>query len=266
MKMKIVILMIMAVTLSSCGATSEIVELEEAYKKEIEALESSLAKVESELVLLEDQKDVLEEAALDQGKQIEGIIADNMDLEEEVITLSAALLEATEATNGPPSVVATAELIVDLMEAEDFVGLAAYVHPTLGVRFTPYPYIDLSNDLVMTSVQVANFPTDTTVYTWGNYDGSGDVMLLTPMDYYTSYIYDEDYANPETMMWNAPIGTGNMINNISTVYTSADYVEFHFSGFDPQYSGMDWSSLTLVFEQSGSNWYLVGIIHGQWTI
>jgi hypothetical protein len=29
---------------------------------------------------------------------------------------------------------------------------------------------------------------------------------------------------------------------------------------------MDWRSLRLVFEEQGGSWYLVGIVHDQWTI
>jgi hypothetical protein len=29
---------------------------------------------------------------------------------------------------------------------------------------------------------------------------------------------------------------------------------------------MDWQSLRLVFEETAGNWYLVGIVHDQWTI
>lgn len=266
MKKKLVILIIVILILSSCSASNGITELEATYNKELAGLQNTLNQVQSDLLELEEDKATLETSVVELEQQLEAVVSENMTLEEEVITLTAELLEATESSNTTPSVIATAEIIVVLLQAEDFVGLADFVHPTLGLRFTPYPYIDVMNDLVMTPTQVADFGTDTTVYTWGNYDGSGDVIQLTPIDYYASFIYNEDYANPEAIMWNGPIGTGNMINNMSTAYTTADYVEFHFSGFDPQYAGMDWSSLTLVFEQSGSDWYLVGVVHGQWTI
>ena len=38
-----------------------------------------------------------------------------------------------------------------------------------------------------------------------------------------------------------------------------------FPGFDPQYEGMDWSSLRLVIEKYNSEWRLVDLIHGEWT-
>ena len=30
--------------------------------------------------------------------------------------------------------------------------------------------------------------------------------------------------------------------------------------------GMDWRSLWLVFEKLGAEWFLVGVVHGSWTI
>jgi hypothetical protein len=42
-------------------------------------------------------------------------------------------------------------------------------------------------------------------------------------------------------------------------------VEYYFPGFDPQYEGMDWRSLRLIFLQDNDVWYLAGIVHDQWT-
>jgi hypothetical protein len=42
-------------------------------------------------------------------------------------------------------------------------------------------------------------------------------------------------------------------------------VEYYFPGFDPQYGGMDWRSLKLVFSQADGSWNLAGIIHDEWT-
>ena len=62
------------------------------------------------------------------------------------------------------------------------------------------------------------------------------------------------------------IGQGNSINNIAQIYPSAVTVEYHFEGFEEEYAGLDWRSLRLVFEASGGTWYLVGIVHDEWTI
>jgi hypothetical protein len=52
------------------------------------------------------------------------------------------------------------------------------------------------------------------------------------------------------------------VNNIFQVYKNKEIYEYYFSGFDAKYEGMDWRSLTLVFEQVKNQWYLLGIIHG----
>ena len=62
------------------------------------------------------------------------------------------------------------------------------------------------------------------------------------------------------------IGKGNTLNNIAQVYPNGEFVEFHFTGFDTQYEGMDWTSLRLVFEENNGTWFLIGIVHDQWTI
>jgi hypothetical protein len=50
------------------------------------------------------------------------------------------------------------------------------------------------------------------------------------------------------------------------VYPDATVVEFHFPGFEEKYEGMDWKSLRVVVEKLDNKWYVVGIIHDQWTI
>ncbi|MFC7680891.1 hypothetical protein [Paenibacillus sp. GCM10028914] len=43
-------------------------------------------------------------------------------------------------------------------------------------------------------------------------------------------------------------------------------IEYHFDGFNPEYAGMDWKSLRLVFRLEEGSWRLSGIIHDEWTI
>ncbi|HYF94322.1 MAG TPA: hypothetical protein VD969_19050 [Symbiobacteriaceae bacterium] len=56
-----------------------------------------------------------------------------------------------------------------------------------------------------------------------------------------------------------------MTDNWRAAYPDGFMVEFHFPGFEAKYGGMDWRSLRLVYERLGNAWFLVGIIHGQWT-
>ena len=156
--------------------------------------------------------------------------------------------------------------VLELLSDKDMDDLADFIHPTRGVRFSPYGYIDIDNHLVFTADQVDDLDDDSEVYTWGAYDGSGESIELTFNDYYDRFIFDQDFSNPQIIGNNLVIGEGNSLINIDEVYPDGHFVELHFEGFDSQYEGMDWRSLRLVFERVEGDWYLVGIIHDEWTI
>lgn len=160
----------------------------------------------------------------------------------------------------------TALNAIQLIKSKDLAGLSALVHPEKGLRLTPYPHVDVKADKVFTAQAVAGLATDTTVYQWGSYDGSGEPIKLNFNDYYQRFIYDHDFALAPIIGNNHAVSTGNTIDNVQQAYPSGKFVEFYFPGFDPKYEGIDWSSLKLVFEQQNGTWYLVGIVHGQWTI
>ncbi|MBI3019616.1 MAG: hypothetical protein HYY61_06990 [Deltaproteobacteria bacterium] len=152
------------------------------------------------------------------------------------------------------------------IQNKDFDTLSKLVHPDKGVRFSPYTYVEIEKDIVFTIDQIKNFFQDTQKYVWGEYDGSGEPMEFTPSEYYKRFIYDQDFAKAKEIEINKVIGQGNTTNTISKVYPEASFVEYHFPGFDPKYSGMDWRSLRLVFEQKNGQWFLIGIVHDEWTI
>ncbi len=193
-----------------------------------------------------------------------------------LLTLSMILVGCSPAAVTPPTPVPSAQPSGSLIQSaldvavilknHDMTGLSTFVDPVKGLRFTPYAYIDTATNLVFTAAQVPTLLTDTNTHLWGAYDGTGDPIQLTPQDYFDKFVYDVDFASPNLIGNNVIIGTGNTSNNITQAYPAASFVEFHFTGFDPQYSGMDWKSLRLVFEQTGGIWYLVGIVHDQWTI
>lgn len=161
-----------------------------------------------------------------------------------------------------------AAAVLTALRDYDMEKLSELVHPEEGVRFTPYAYVDVDKNLVFSQNEIKDMSLDSTKYVWGSYDGKGDPIELTFSDYYKKFIFDEDYMNAEeTNISNAKLPVrGNTLDNCFEVYKNSIIVEYYFSGFDPQYEGMDWKSLRLVFEKMDDTWYLVGIIHGQWTI
>lgn len=156
--------------------------------------------------------------------------------------------------------------LASLLQKEDLEALSKFVHPSKGVRFSPYAYVHVDQDLVFRQEQVKQLFVDEKLYHWGYYDGKGTPIKTTFREYFERFVYDEDYANAEKIVVNERIGPGSTLDNSGEIYPEATIVEFHFSGFDPQFDGMDWRSLRLVLEQENGTWYLVGIIHDEWTI
>ena len=108
-------------------------------------------------------------------------------------------------------------------------------------------------------------PTDKIKYIWGIYDGRGNDINLTFSDYYKYFIFDHDFTTAPQTSQNKLIGTGNTLSNISEFFPNSQFVEYHFPGTQAN-DLMNWSSLRLVFQEYNIAWYLVAIIHDQWTI
>lgn len=189
--------------------------------------------------------------------------------EEKVMILEKKLQSYEEDENIHKNPVNGVKFAVNALEdikAGDMASLSDHVHPEKGLRFSPYFNIDTKNDLVFTAQQVAELMQNSEVFHWGSYDGTGKPIDLTFKNYYSVFVYDHDFMNADLIGNNHPIGSGNAVDNIKEAYPESDFVEFHFTGFDSEFEGIDWSSLRLVFEKEEGEWYLVGIVHGQWTV
>ncbi len=189
-----------------------------------------------------------------------------ISLTEELTSVKEQLdaLSAIESTIGA-TLMAEAANIIHLINIEDFSGLSGYINSSIGLRVSPYQYVDTTSDILLSDTDVANLPSYPLTI-WGNYDGSGEPINLTGLDYYSKFIYDADFENAPYIGQNTVLSSGNMINNIQTVYPGDSFVEFYYDGFDQTYDGLDWKSITLVMRNISNQWYLVALVHGQWTI
>lgn len=159
---------------------------------------------------------------------------------------------------------ARAAEVLSALEQVDLEALAGLVHPTKGVRFSPYTYVQIGEDLVFTADELRNLDPDE-VRTWGKYDGSGMPIELSFREYVHKFAYRPEFKETDQISFNEPIGSGNTINNVAEAYPDGVFVEYHHPGTE-EYTGMDWCSLRLVFEEMGGTWYLVGVVNDQWTI
>ena len=192
--------------------------------------------------------------------------------EKKIVVLEARLKEMEESRLTSHDTIKNARVLglslemMALIQQGDMMGLSKYVHPSKGLRFSPYFYVDIQNDQVFTGQQVAGLMDNPKSYRWGSYDGSGDPINMNFDGYYKKFVYDKDFLQANIIGNNYPIGEGNVTDNISVAYPEGYYTEYHFPSFNPEFQGMDWESLRLIFEEMDNNWYLVGISHGQWTI
>ena len=161
--------------------------------------------------------------------------------------------------------------IILALKNKDLAAFAKFVHPDKGVRFSAYTFVHVTSDpaysadLVFSAAEMSNLFADPTVYRWGVFDGIGTPIDMTFAEYFERFVYDVDFANPDAIGYNQMIGQGNTINNIAQIYPEATVVEYYLEGSE-EYGGLDWRSLRLVLEQKNGVWYLVAVVHDEWTI
>jgi hypothetical protein len=153
-------------------------------------------------------------------------------------------------------------LVTNLLSERDLAKLNEYIHPELGLIFSPYAFID--SPQVWTFFE-PNVETTTELYHWGYYDGSGDSIIMTFDDYYKSFVYCADFLTKLDTTVNHSAHAGNSLNNFNTIFPNASYVDFHVEGTE-QYGYLDWRLLRLGFELKDGRWYLLAVIHDEWTI
>lgn len=158
-----------------------------------------------------------------------------------------------------------AEQAIQALRDRDLGTLAAMTDTERGLRFSPYTYVQEDHQ-VFQPEQLIDLLNDPTPYTWGSYDGTGEPIQMTFADYFQRFVYSKDFAAAKAVSFDQRLSSGNTIDNSREFYPDAVVVEYYLPGTDPQYGGMDWQSLRLVFQPVADQWRLVGIIHDEWTI
>jgi hypothetical protein len=185
--------------------------------------------------------------------------------------------KAKNITNAPIQAIAAPKInedsvILDMrkqvlttLKNKDLKAFAAFFHPTLGVRFSPYAFVDTTHDLTFKSAAFLTQMGDKKKINWGPYDAGEEDIVMNLNTYFSKFVYNADFLNAEKTSLNEMIGGGTVTNNLTEIYPNCPFTESYFSGFEKKYDGMDWCSLRLVFKKEGDKYYLVGIVHSQWT-
>lgn len=174
-------------------------------------------------------------------------------------------VETKNAISQQDSITATGQEILFHLKAQNYSELVKYFSQE-GVLFSPYGYIDIPKSKKINPDEFLEAVQKKWILTWGSADGTGEPIKLTVKDYLKKYGYTADYLNAEAVGFDEVIKSGNSVNNLKSIYPNHHFIDYHFSGFDQKLNGMDWSSLRLVFEKQDGQYFLVALIHDQWTI
>jgi hypothetical protein len=131
--------------------------------------------------------------------------------------------------------------VVRAMKAHDFAQLARLADPG-GVRFSPYAP-GSARDVRLSPTEIA---AATGVRHWGSAAGSGLPIKMSFKKYLERYVFDRDFTKVIPTL----VGEGRLEYKVPA----------------KKKGGMDWRTLKLEFVHNGSNWWLVSVVHDEWTI
>ena len=159
-----------------------------------------------------------------------------------------------------------AKSVLKTIKSSNFPAFALYIHPKLGIRFSPYAYTYIKTDLKFSRKKFQAAVKSKQEISWGEEDPTADAIKLTIKGYFNKYVYDVDYLKLNDIGVNKFIGGGNSLNNLKEVYKNFDFIEFHCKGIEKKYEGMDWRSVRLIVSKYKGKLYLIGVVHDEWTI
>ncbi|MEL6134390.1 MAG: hypothetical protein AAFR59_13595, partial [Bacteroidota bacterium] len=177
---------------------------------------------------------------------------------------SRSVAPAQEAA--PLSVKDVSQVVLTALKDKDWNTVADHVHSGLGVCFTPEVYVS-EKDQILQADQLRSAAFRDQKRNWGNVYGeeSDTERLMTLDEYYDAYIMDVDFTQAAEVNFDQDVQRGNSINNARTAFEKPYIVEYYIPGINPDFGGMDWRALRLIFAEDGDKWGLVGIIHAEWT-
>lgn len=147
---------------------------------------------------------------------------------------------------------------------ENWQEVAKATHPELGLRFSPYLYLQSTDVLVSADALLALTQT-TTPRLWGTQQGSGEPLEMSFEAYYERYIYSADFFFADVIGYNQQAHPSNLLDNCGEIYLHNAFIDYHFEGFNPDYGGMDFRTLRLIFAPYQNEWRLVAIVNDEWT-
>ena len=184
-------------------------------------------------------------------------------------TISNNVQEKTDSISSiknDTSLISFSNNILKLIKNKEYAQLSQFIHPQLGIRFSPYGVADTVKNQRLSAQQFLKLNENKKIINWGTFEGTGEPINLSLNNYFKRFAYDVDFMTAEKKSVNKIIGSDSSSSNITSIYPDCDFVQYYFSGFNKKYEGMDWKSLVLVFRKGSMKTYLVAIMHDEWKV
>jgi hypothetical protein len=158
--------------------------------------------------------------------------------------------------------------IISAFKNVNYDSISMFIHPEDGVRFSPYSVISIKKDVLVKAEDVKGWKDKKkqAKLEWGSFDGNDKPINLTPDEYVKRFVYDVNFLKADSIKINEFIGSGNTLNNLTEVYPGSSFVEYYYPGDNKKNAAHNWRSLRLVYKFKSGKYFLVGVVHDEWTI
>ena len=153
--------------------------------------------------------------------------------------------------------------IVASLKSKNYERFSEFIHPQKGIHFSMYAFVQPEKNKHFTREEFIKYISMQTRFTWGEKDGTGDLLMISLKDYLEKWVYKRDFTKSEFYL-NEFKGTGNSLNNLKKIYPNLNFTENFIPGSE-KYGGMDWNALRFVFEEFQGEYYIVAVINDEWT-
>lgn len=197
-----------------------------------------------------------DEALEENGNQVNN----NETSENETIDESVAENnESTDEDNEQLEIEPLSDKIITALDEKDMETVARYVSPEKGLLLSPYVYV-IEEAVVFDKSDVRSMLEVDEKYKWGNYDGKGTPIELTSSEYFDEFLDMTTFINEDEILIDDLQARGNTKNNIEETFPDPRVIEYYNEGTE-EFTGIDWSSLLLVYDEDDSGeLYLVAIV------
>lgn len=153
--------------------------------------------------------------------------------------------------------------ILQAIHDHDMDVLSSHVHTEKGLLFSPY-FSVMDDTVRFEKNELPTLLDSDTTYLWG-YGEANTEIQMTPADYFNTHLQVQRFFESDEVFVDTQNQEVDPSNYLKTVFPDSKIVEFYHAGTE-QYSGLDWRSLNLVFEQDEEGaWRLVAIVNNLFT-